>query len=98
MLISHDAGYQSAKASVTYWKRQFREAPTDERVAVAIEKIATWGKLLEGYRQKKTRGRRPGALGRNNPLYIPPARMPKKRKEVIKKEREEWKPEPLNWD
>jgi len=75
-----------------------KEALTDERVAVAIGKIEEWGTRLEGYRQKKTRGRRPGAIGRANPLYIPPARMPKKRKEVIKKEREEWKPEPLNWD
>jgi len=99
MLISHDPKYLSARSSVTYWKRQLREAPTEDRIEEAIGKIEEWGKVLEGYRShRRFKGRMPGAIGRKNPLYMPPAKMPKRRKEDIQRERKEWKPLPLNWD
>jgi hypothetical protein len=107
MLISHLPEYQSARASVYYWQKQIEGGRSDE---ASKARLQHWKGIIAEFRSKKSRqrGRMLGAIGKRNPLYVPPvpkprktirsAKMPKIAKEVVQKAREEWVPVPLSWD
>jgi len=94
-MISHDPRYQTAKASVYYWQKQLRLGKDRE---TCNERLEWWGDILAAFRLDRHRHGRPlGALGKSNPRYIAPAKMPKVKKEVIRLKREVWVPPPLSW-